>query len=194
MSVVSAQISASGGDAPSFGTPHVEYVAQKSLYYFVVRDYTPPLEVKPMKTEPPWETPEATAQAQFGAMMRQDYKGWLKTWDHDSQVVITKRNQEMKRGDEFWTAKWRQGLQGYERFQLTRRVDSGEFVIIEFRASGGTGGGDLSLDIPMTKTEKGWLASQELGSDPVLLNWRQPGAVTEIVARQPPIAFGGGGR
>jgi hypothetical protein len=154
------------------------------MYFFAVRSYEPSINVKDAITQGPWRSPEASAAAHFGAMIRGEYLHWLDVWDETARVGIEERNKQLGRGAEFWVKSWRDVLGQYSTFVLKRRVDAGPFVIVELEATGPTSE-PFTLDVTVKKGADGWRATQE-GSDPVFLGWRKPGIVMEVVGREPP--------
>jgi hypothetical protein len=121
-------------------------------------------------------------------MIKPNYDEWFATWDDESRTEMEARNRKEGRNERFWIEKWKDAFAGYSDFVLSRRVDAGPFVIIEFRASKGEQDqSPMVLDVPVKAADAGkWYASQSAGGDPVLLYWRTPGTVTEVVGRQPP--------
>ncbi len=89
----------------------------------------------------------------------------------------------------FWTQKWGEYLQG-KTAELITRVETGPYVIIEYRVVPGSPGssstGGFTEKIAL-KAEKGkWAATQELSSDPVFLNWKNPQQKLHFLVRDAP--------
>lgn len=111
----------------------------------------------------------------------------MELWDVPSRDLMLQRDQERGRDASFWRDVWAKGFEPFDEFRLTRRVDVGEAVIVEFRAAGGTSAEPLYLDVVLVKNDAGeWRPTQTLRENPVLLYWREPGTRTEKVVVGPP--------
>ncbi len=179
-----------GATDAKFSEPVIESVSSIGIYYYAVRDYTPPVSVDPSRVSE-WKTansPEGVAYLQMSLMLQGDYKGWLASWDEQSRAIIENRNAERGRDAAYWVDRWKKGFSSYTKFYLTRRVDMAESVIVEFRASvQDNSTDDMFLDIPVKKGKNGkWYATQLLAKNPVLHHWRRPGSKTETVMSPPP--------
>lgn len=170
--------------------PRVESVSNTGIYYFAVRDYTPPLKVDPSQVYQ-WKvvnTPEGVAFRQAASMLLGDYQGWLASWGEQSRTIIEKRNAERGRDATYWVERWKKVLSPYTNYHFARRIDMVDSVIVEFSATAASNAmDDLFFDIPIIKGKNGrWYVTQLLAENPVLHHWRMPGYKTETVLSPPP--------
>ena len=172
------------------GPAETANVTLAHTYYFVVREYVPPIPVhagsKPRALL--LDTPEGATLAFYSAMLRGDYEGWLAVWDSESRKAILERNTKKGRDAQYWIERWKEGFGSHSDFKLMRRVDTEGFVIIEIRASGaGIGRKPLFQDLPLKRDQDGkWYTTNAFGTDPVFVNWRTPEVPMEKIVREPP--------
>lgn len=176
----------------TLGSRVIDKVTEVRQYYYSVRKYEPSLKVdfKKYASIKNVDSPEKAALLQVSSMLVGNYQQWFDLWDAPSQALMNQRNKEKNRDSDFWVQKWKEGLSKYNNFMLNKRIDTGEFVIIEFVASNDNDKSvqDLPLDIPMKKEADGqWRVTQHLANDPVANYWRQPGHTYEVMAREYPV-------
>lgn len=192
--------------------PERKKVIEEDVYFYSVMQYDPPVEITPLKKsdKKSYKTPEEAVISQVSAMFNRDYEWWIKGWSKESQKMMKERDRSLKRPPDFWVKKWDEVMKD-KKGELVYRIESGPYVIIEYHlitlisgkpvkdseekdnenpplfSRGGTGG--LFSDEPIEgtmvfKNENGkWLATQEMGADPVLLNWKSPERRIQRVVR-----------
>ena len=179
-----------GQGAFQLGSPTLSRVTETEHYYYNVRDYSPPVPVSPSVNEKQanLRTPEEAALAHFSAMLAGNYRAWLDLWDDEARTEMLARNAKRGRDAEYWRKRWQAGLKSYSAFELTRRVDTGPFVIIEFRASKAKNSSEnLFLDVSLRLVDnKEWRPTQALADDVVANYWRRPDYNLERIGRMPP--------
>ncbi len=159
--------------------PERKKVIEEDVYFFSVMQYDPPAEITPLKKSEmkSYKTPEEAFISQISAMFNRDYNWWIKGWNKGSQKIMKERDSSLKQTPEFWIKKWNEVMKD-KKAVLLYRVESGPFVIIAYslKSQKAEKGEEESLEGNMVfKNEQGkWLATQEMASDPVLLNWRNP--------------------
>lgn len=167
------------------GDPEKGVIMESRSYHFMVRPYNEPIVVphKENQRARALNTAENAAIVHFNAMIKGDYGLWLSAWDDISKQEMIKDHYATGRDADFWKKWWRKGFLGYNNFHLVRRVDSGEYVIIEMKAEG-QGMKDLYLDVPLKKVAPlQWRATDELKKDPVFEHWRKGQYTVNAVAR-----------
>jgi hypothetical protein len=171
--------------------PKKQQIVTENLYFFTVRSYDPPVKVTPIRqqAESSYHTPEEAVLSLLSAMFRKDYEGWFLSWNELSRKEMQESDRTAKRSPSFWIQKWEENLQG-KTAELVSRVETGQYVIVEYRlvplkaTASPTQGfvGKIAL-----KAEQGkWLATQELSSDPVFLNWKNPQQKMQFLIRDVP--------
>lgn len=171
--------------------PKKQQIITENFYFFTVRSYDPPIKITPIhqQAESSYSTPEEAVLSLLSAMLRKDYESWLLSWNETSRKEMQESDRTAKRSPRFWTQKWEENLQG-KTAELVARVETGQYVIIEYRLV------PLKTVAPPTegfvgkialKAEQGkWLATQELSSDPVFLNWKNPQQKMQFLIRDAP--------
>ena len=155
-------------------------------YRFIVRRYEPSVRVTTVtKATASYATPEDAAIAQISAMLAGDFGWFVETWDPQSAQLMAARDKAQNQDASFWTQTWQRSLAG-KRAELVARVDSGPYVVIEYRMVGvAAGGSQESFDLTtVVKLHEGrWRNTQDLSQDPVLLYWRDPAKPRRRVVR-----------
>jgi hypothetical protein len=163
------------------GNPEKQKVVEELTYYYEILSYTPPV---PVDLTGPHDlsTPETAAMNMLQAMSSMDYQRWLTLWTPESQEMMRKRFQELGKGPELFKNVWSK-LFAQQTITLTKRIETGPYVVVVATFSPSGGGEPQDMEFVFTQVKGAWLGSQDLASDPVLLNWREPGTVIKRVAR-----------
>lgn len=167
------------------GPTRVEKVIEEIAYYYRLRPYEPAVEVRPTTREGArYDTPEAAAIAGISAMLSGNYAWFLDTWTPEARQAFEKRNAELGRGPEFWTEAWARAFAG-KRVELTHRIETGRYVLVAYTLvdpntppappDEETGVRRPFLTTVLIEQDGRWLATQDLGADPVLMFWDHPG-------------------
>ena len=102
------------------------------IYRYTEREFTPAFTVKAVtKKDRSSETPEKAAISRFSSMIKLDYDWWMSTWLADDRPIVQERGLAEGRDPEFWVQWWRDSFR-FSRVRLTRRIDSGDFVILTY--------------------------------------------------------------
>ena len=161
-------------------------IVAEDEYQFLVREYKPAIEVKPVRREDAsYDTPEMAAIAGISAMVARDFDWFRSTWDKPSQTILAERDAQMKQDASFWIATWERGFAN-RRIELTARIETGVYVLIAYRLVAETEK-PIELTIVLKSTGGRWLATQELSQDPVLAYWRTPEVRPKRVVRPAPV-------
>lgn len=166
--------------APIFATtaPQVEQVIEENTYYYKVRAYTPPVEVKPVNAaSASYANPETAAIANISAMVAGDFEWWRSTWTPAAQRMMSQRDRDLDRAPSEWLEIWARVFPG-RTIELTHRIDTGSFVLIAYRvlpSADEPEGETIELTGAYELDDGRWLSTQALASDPVLAYWQQPG-------------------
>jgi hypothetical protein len=171
--------------------PKKQQIVTENSYFFTVRSYDPPVKISPIrqKTESSYGTPEEAVISLLSAMFRKDHQGWLLSWDEPARKEMQESDRAANRTPSFWTQKWEDHLQG-KTAELITRVETGPYVIIEYRIVPGSSGssftGGFTEKIALKAEQGKWSATQELSSDPVFLNWKNPQQKLYFLVRDAP--------
>lgn len=159
-------------------------IVTEDTYFFKVQTFTPNVRVKFVnRKDASYSTPEASTIARVSAMAASDFQWFRETWTELGKAQIDDANRLNNRPPEFWSNVWSKTLMG-KSFELTHRIETGEYVLIAYRAIGaGAGGKDLELVQVMKKEGDRWLATQDLARDPILNYWRKPDEPIKRVMR-----------
>ncbi len=181
------------GDVPpspfATGAPRIEKIVEEHLYFFRQIPYQPPVTIE--AAEPAGashDSPETAMLAQMSAILRGDFEKFRSTWEPEARAMMEKHDRDRGWDREFWLAKWRQ-VYGGKRLELTRRIETGPYVLVAYRILPAEDAGDHGGEVVETanafkrQADGRWLATQELASDPVLAYWQTPDYKIRIMAR-----------
>jgi hypothetical protein len=154
---------------------------QQTLYNYTISKYKEPVKISRFsdtKTPEFYHRAESVAKAHFASMIAGDYPLWLSLWDSAGKKKILRENAKQRRGEQFWQSIWWRTLGDFDTFHMTRRVDSGYYVIIEMLASDSTGQNKaIKVEVPMLayNTKRGiiYAVTDKLDDDPVFKYWRK---------------------
>jgi hypothetical protein len=182
-----AQMSA----APAFRTadPVVKRIVVEDEFGFTLRRYDPPVDFKAVdRGTAKDDTPEATTIALLSAMSRGDVRWFRSLWDAESARLLEADDQAHGRNDASWVAAWERVLRDH-RIVLTNRIETGVYVLIAYDLvplqANYKPEDVLHFETALKQQTGRWLATQELGSDPVFLYWKTPDVRTQRVVRGP---------
>jgi hypothetical protein len=176
--------------APGFGqslyktsAPEKQKVMEELTYYYEVSSYTPAVPVdltKPTNAS----TPEGAAMQLLQAMHALDFDRWLRLWTPESQEIMKKQYKEQGTGPEVFKNGWSKVFTGHT-VALTKKIETGPYVIevATFSSGGGTTGEPLEMEFVFKQVNGTWTATQEMMTDPVLINWKTPNSITKRVVR-----------
>src|SRR5581483_3346177 len=120
--------------------------------------------------EQQFDTPEDGFIARASDMMTLDYDRWLDTWDTPSKLQTIAYSEHKNASRDVRVAQWRSVFKSV-RLQMVRRVESGPFVIISYAmAVQGKRAGPYEFPTVFHSLHGSWYATQELQSDPLLIN------------------------
>ena len=167
--------------------PVLNKVVVENEYQFLVREYTPPVQVKVVRREDAsYASPEMSAIAGISAMVGRDF-GWFRsTWDQASQTAMAERDAQMNQDAAFWIRSWERTFAN-RHVELTTRIETGDYVLIAYRVVSETEK-PVELVAAFKSVNGSWLATQELSQDPVLLYWKTPDVRPRRVVRQASLA------
>jgi hypothetical protein len=177
LTVCTCQLALAQGVTPraEFKTkePRQKELVIEYVYSFREVEFDPPIQIKPFKssTEASYDSPEAAVMSHFSAMYAKDYQWFQRTWSKESQKLNEEDDRKKERTSEFWLNLWDKVLSG-KRVELTHRIESGKYVLINYRLIPISGGPATFEDLLALTTENGrWVLTQELASDPLLRYW-----------------------
>lgn len=170
---------------PMMGEPEKGVIMEQKAYHFMVRPYAEAIHIPSDVNQRalPLNSAENAAIVHFNAMIKGDYGLWLSLWDDKTRREMIKQHYAAGQDASFWRKWWRKGFLGYKKFELVRKVESGEFVIIEMKASA-SGMKDMYLDVPLRKVAPNqWRTTEALKKDPVFMHWRKRTHTVQTTAR-----------
>ena len=116
------------------------------------------------------DSPEDVFIARASDMMRLDYVSWLDTWDPASKLETIAYSQHKNASPEFKLKQWG-GVFRSVRLQMVRRIETGPFVIVSYAmAVQGKRAGPYEFPTVFQPVKGTWYATQDLHSDPLLIN------------------------
>jgi hypothetical protein len=161
--------------------PRNHQVVMEMVYEYTIRDYAPPVRVAVVPRDASsTATPEDAAIAHLSALQSLDYEWWSSLWTESSLVKMAEIDKAEKRGREFWIEAWERAFRG-RAFELTQRLDTGDYVIIVYREQGRPDA--YPLKVVLKHEKEGWRATQDLSADPVLHHWNEGDARLRNVVR-----------
>ena len=167
--------------APRFpaGAPETQEVVVEQIYRYRVRQFTPPVRIKPVaKGAASYATPEDALIAQCSAMLAGDYEWWRSGWDKTGQERVAKR------GPEYWTTNWRD-LLGNRTFVVLQRAETAGAVIYAYKLDPPPQIEALAQGTIVFHQDSGrWAVTNALEEDPVHLWWLTPERRGRMVARK----------
>lgn len=162
-------------------------VVEELVYYYEVSSYTPAIPVDVTKTANP-SSPEGAAMQLLEAMHSLDFDRWMRLWTPESQELMKSQYKKNNTGPEVFKNGWSKAFAGHS-VALTKKIESGPYVIVVavFSPVGPAASAPPAQPIEMQfvfKQVNGtWTATQDMASDPVLNNWKEPNSVTRRVVR-----------
>lgn len=164
--------------------PIVSKVVVESTYYFVRRDYQPPIPVANLGTTAGFDTPEGTAIASISAMKARDFDRFRSLWDEPSRKIMEAKDLELGQSREAWTEGWKRVFTN-RTVELVSRIDSGDYTIIAYRLlSPDPAVKPIEMQAVLKAVGKRWFLTQDMSTDPVLSGWRKPEERVQRVGRQ----------
>jgi hypothetical protein len=114
---------------------------------------------------------------------------WFRSlWDAESARVLEADDRAHGRNDASWVTAWERALRD-RRIVLTNRIETGAYVLIAYDLvplQANHKPEDVLRAETALKLQNGrWMATQELGSDPVYLYWKTPDVRPRRVVRGP---------
>jgi hypothetical protein len=166
--------------------PEKQKVVEELVYYYEVSSYTPPIPVDVTKTANA-STPEGAAMQLLEAMHSLDFDRWLRLWTPESQELMKSQYKKNGTGPDVFKNGWSKAFAGHS-VSLAKKIETGPYVIIVATLSpvGGaatTPTQPIEMQFVLKQVNGAWMATQELASDPVLNNWKEPNSVTRRVVR-----------
>jgi hypothetical protein len=175
------------GQAPyKTSNPEKQKVVEELVYYYEVSSYTPPIPVDVTKTAN-GSTPEGAAMQLLEAMHSLDFDRWLRLWTPESQELMKSRYKNGT-GPEVFKNGWAKAFAG-RTVALTKKIETGPYVIVVAMLSPAGAAASappaqpIEMEFVFKQVNGTWTATQEMASDPVLNNWKEPNSVTRRVVR-----------
>lgn len=173
------------GQAPyKTSAPEKQKVVEELVYYYEVSSYTPPIPVDVTKTANA-STPEGAAMQLLEAMHSLDFDRWLRLWTPESQELMKSRYKN-DTGPEVFKNGWTKAFAG-RTVALTKKIETGPYVIVVAMLSPAAASAQpaqpIEMEFVFKQVNGTWTATQEMASDPVLNNWKEPNSVTRRVVR-----------
>lgn len=164
--------------------PTVQKVIVENVYYFAHRKYEPAVPVVYVGADATYGTPEAATIAAISAMKTKNVSWFRSMWDKPSQQMMADRDKQFNQTPEFWQNAWEKVFAGNRRAVLTDRIDSGDYVIISYSLlAPEPDAKPIELSAILKHQGGRWMLTQDLASDPVLLNWRTPNERMQRIVR-----------
>jgi hypothetical protein len=166
--------------------PEKEKIVEELTYYYEVSSYTPPVQVDVTKTANPI-TPEGAAMQMLAILHAQDYDRWFSLWTPESQAVMKEQFKKNGTSPDAFKNAWAKVFAGHT-VALTKKIETGPYVIVMVTlspASPTAAAPEQPIDMGLVfKQVNGmWMPTQEMASDPVLDNWKNPNTVIRRVVR-----------
>jgi hypothetical protein len=155
------------------------------VYHFTAMPYDPPHVVTPapQRKDASHATPEDAVIAHFSAMYARDEAWFESTWAKESQQQMKARDAAENRPAGFWAETWGRVLKD-RKVHLTARIESGDFVLIEYKLVSVPEAQTAFEDTVVVRKEGvRWVLTQELAADPVPAFWKTPGSKLEKIVR-----------
>jgi hypothetical protein len=116
-----------------------------------------------------FQEPQDAIRAHFSAIKALDFERFLNTWDKTSKKLILDKNLINKKDSNYWKDLWRDTNIG-SNLSLLHRIEYGSYVIYQYQIE--IQGGKLFSDsVALIRENDGWLLTQALANDPILMNW-----------------------
>ena len=123
--------------------------------------------------------PFRALQKQYLSMREGNYEQFLNTWTPESRVLMEARNAKENRSKDFWIKLWKQNLTGIS-LKVKTVITYRHFVMLEYcLVSEGKVETVCDTAAFVSKSE-GWQMTQELASEPVLMNWNHPSGRVQV--------------
>jgi hypothetical protein len=168
---------------PSTDRVQREFTVQY-VYGYAYSSYTPAVTLPILgRAQVKYDTPEDALIALLSATRTGDYEGWLACWDEPARQQFIAAAKDRKQDAAFWQKVWKQFFGSVKEIVLVDRVETVGYVILDARMTGA-----MALPVPTAfkHVDGKWLATNELGSDPMLMNFRSDLAgVVQRVSPQP---------
>lgn len=139
-------------------------------FTYVERDFLPPFRIQAQQQlNGVPSSPENTMRVRALAMMRQDYEGWLSTWDADARAGFPSEIQDPASVAER-KRQWR-AIFSVSRMVLFRKIETRQLVILTYKMldENGNNVGQFELPSVFQETDGKWLGTQQLAADPLLI-------------------------
>jgi hypothetical protein len=145
----------------------------ETVYPFSVVKIVPPerVPISSVVAGGEYKEPVDTLRAHFSAIKALDFDRFMGTWDRQSRDVMLKKDLAAARGSEYWRGRWRAANVGTDLL-LLNRVEYGRYVIYQYQID--VGGKPFVDSIALIREDGNWKLTQELATDPILLNWNNP--------------------
>ena len=156
-------------------------ITEERIYTYNVKRYTVPVKVQNIQNpgQVNHQSAEDVALHHVSAMLELDYNHWISLWHAEERKALLRQHAIKGQNEFFWKDLWAKTFAEYEAFELTKRVESDPFVIIEMRASAGEK--ELLIDIPLVKYQRygvtKFYVTDKLEGDPVFKHWRNNGHI-----------------
>lgn len=152
--------------------PQEKELTVVSHYTYREQRFDPPVAVRQAVARPRRRqgTPEEAMISRVSAMMAGDYDGWLETWDAESRRLTEENNRAEGRTQEYFLQWWDDTFR-LTHFVLTRRIETGSYVVITYRLttpSGEDAASGLEFPTVFHQVEDRWLATLDLRRDPLV--------------------------
>jgi hypothetical protein len=165
--------------------PEKQKVVEELTYYYEVSSYTPPVQVDVTKTANPI-TPEGAAMEMLEAMHAQDYDRWFSLWTPESQALMKEQFKKNGTSPDVFKNGWAKAFAGHT-VALTKKIETGPYVIVMVTLSPATPAAapaqPIEMGLVFKQVNGKWMGTQEMASDPVLDNWKNPNTVIRRVVR-----------
>jgi hypothetical protein len=154
------------------------------VYGYAYSSYTPGVTLPILgRAQVKLDTPEDALIALLSATRTGDYEGWLACWDEPARQHFLAAAKDQKQDAAFWQKVWKQFFGTVKEVILVDRVETVGYVILDARMTGA-----MALPVPTAfkHVDGKWKATNELGSDPMLMNFRSDLAgIVQRVSPQP---------
>lgn len=152
--------------------PQEKELTMVSHFKYREQEYDPPVVIRRAvpKSERRQSTPEEAMISRVSAMMAQDYDWWLETWDAESRQLTIENNLAQGRSAEYFLQWWGDTFR-FANVALTRRVETGPYVVITYRLvtpSGLDAGDGIEFPSIFHQVDDRWLATLDLRRDPLV--------------------------
>jgi hypothetical protein len=152
------------------------------VYDYAYSAYTPIVSLPILaRAQTKHETPEDALIALLSATRSGDYDGWLACWDETARNHFIAMAKEKKMDAAFWQKTWKQYFATVKDIVLVDRIETVGYVILDARTSGSP-----PFPTALKHVNSQWLATDDLSSDQMMMNFR-PGlaGIVQHISPQP---------